>query len=334
MTLEPDSSTVRRTATLSAVVFLTLAAATGLVAYNFREKGGSRVVTITDTTAGAIDSTSGSTDTTSVSSTDVAETTASSSDSYVSDSTIVAADSTVSDSSIAADGTLATATTRPSRVGTIGCPAIDGSATRVASFDAPPGQCIDTKASYSAVIQTSEGSITISLDQRNAPKTVNNFVYLARYHFFDGLDFHRVIPGFVIQGGDPEGNGQGGPGYEFADELPDRAGYPVGSVAMANSGANTNGSQFFIVSGDLGLALPGQYTAFAKVTKGLAVVAAIDKLGKQPAPDGTEYPPTRAVTITGITIKAVGEKAARIPGLSANTTVAATDSATADTTAA
>ena len=329
MTLEPDSSTVRRTATLSAVVFLTLAAATGLVAYNFREKGAPRIVTITDTSAVADpDTTLDTLDT--IDTVDTAAATAS--DTTASDSTLIA-DSTVPDSSIVADSTLATATTRHPRVGTIGCPAIDGSATRVASFDAPPGQCIDTKASYSAVIQTSEGSITISLDQRNAPKTVNNFVYLARYHFFDGLDFHRVIPGFVIQGGDPEGNGQGGPGYEFADELPDRAGYPVGSVAMANSGANTNGSQFFIVSGDLGLALPGQYTLFGKVTKGLAVVAAIDKLGKQPAPDGTEYPPTRAITITDITIKAVGEKTARIPGLNVNTTVAATDSV-ADTTTA
>ena len=326
MTLEPDSSTVRRTATLSAVVFLTVVAATGLVAYNFRGKAAPRVVTITDTTAIAD---AGTADTT----LDTVDTTAApSSDTTTSDSTLTA-DSTVSDSLIAADSTLATATTLRPRVGTIGCPAFDGSATRVASFDAPPVQCIDTKATYSAVIQTSEGSITISLDQRTAPKTVNNFVYLARYHFFDGLDFHRVIPGFVIQGGDPEGNGQGGPGYEFADELPDRAGYPVGSVAMANSGANTNGSQFFIVSGDLGLALPGQYTLFGKVTKGLAVVAAIDKLGKQPAPDGTEYPPTRAITITDITIKAVGEKTARIPGLNVNTTVAATDSV-ADTTTA
>ena len=344
MTQDIDpSSPVRRTAMLSAVVFLAIAVATALVAYNFRDKDPrNRVLAVADSTVAGSDRTGGG-----ASSTDTAtnDTTADTSAAAASSDTTASADtsdSTTVSSSTAADTTgLSTGdttgavpTTRQARVGTIACPALDGSSPRVAAFDAAPPQCIDSLATYSAVIESSEGTMTISLDQRKAPKTANNFVYLARYHFYDGLNFHRVIPGFVVQGGDPEGNGQGGPGYEFADELPDRAGYPVGAMAMANSGPNTNGSQFFIVSGDLGLALPGQYTLFGKVTKGLPVVTAIDNLGKQPAPDGTEYPPSRAVTITSITIKAVGEKASRIPGLSASTTTTTTTTSSADTTAA
>ena len=101
----------------------------------------------------------------------------------------------------------------------------------------------------------------IRLDPRRAPRTVNNFVFLAREGFYDGLTFHRVVRGFVIQGGDPEGDGRGGPGYTFADELPDD-GYPPGSVAMANAGPGTNGSQFFIVTGDASV-LPNYYPASA-----------------------------------------------------------------------
>ena len=342
MTQDIDrSSPVRRTAMLSAVVFLAIAAATALVAYNFRDKNPrDRVLAVADSTLAGAETTGVTAGTTDATATDTTATSDTGASSNPSDSTAISDRTAVSSSAAAdttgpgaADTTGAVPTTRQARVGTIACPALDGSSPRVAAFDAAPPQCIDSKATYSAVIESSEGTMTISLDQRKAPKTANNFVYLARYHFYDGLNFHRVIPGFVIQGGDPEGNGQGGPGYEFADELPDRAGYPVGAVAMANSGPNTNGSQFFIVSGDLGLALPGQYTLFGKVTKGLAVVTAIDSLGKQPAPDGTEYPPSRAVTITSITIKAVGEKASRIPGLSATSTTATTNSST-DTTAA
>ena len=341
MTQDIDrSSPVRRTALLSAVVFLAIAAATALVAYNFRDKNPRhRVLAVADSTVAGADTTGVTADTSDAAANDTTATSDTGASSNPSDSTAISDTTTVSFSATAdttgagaAETTGAVPTTRRARVGTIGCPELDGSSPKVASFDAAPPQCIDSLAAYSAVIESSEGTMTISLDQRKAPKTANNFVYLARYHFYDGLNFHRVIPGFVIQGGDPEGNGQGGPGYEFADELPGRAGYPVGAVAMANSGPNTNGSQFFIVSGDLGLALPGQYTLFGKVTKGLATVTAIDSLGKQPAPDGTEYPPSRAVTITSITIKAVGEKASRIPALSATTTTPASSSA--DTTAA
>ena len=108
---------------------------------------------------------------------------------------------------------------------------------------------------------TSKGTMTIALDPLAAPRTVNSFVFLARYHYFDGIVFHRVIPGFVLQGGDPTGTGTGGPGYKFADELPAPGRYELGSLAMANAGPNTNGSQFFVISGPDGMRLPAQLLA-------------------------------------------------------------------------
>src|SRR5580658_4947179 len=108
---------------------------------------------------------------------------------------------------------------------------------------------IDLSKRHSAEIVTSKGTMVVALDAIAAPKTVNNFVFQARYHYFDGVGFHRVIPGFVLQGGDPDGNGRGGPGYRFEDELPKKGRYQLGSLAMANAGPNTNGSQFFIISG-------------------------------------------------------------------------------------
>ena len=107
----------------------------------------------------------------------------------------------------------------------------------------------------------------IALDAAGAPKTVNNFVFLARWHYYDGIVFHRIIPGFMCQGGDPEGSGRGGPGYRFDDELPAPGRYEIGSLAMANAGPNTNGSQFFIVSGPDGCSLPPSYSLFGKVVR-------------------------------------------------------------------
>jgi cyclophilin family peptidyl-prolyl cis-trans isomerase len=127
-------------------------------------------------------------------------------------------------------------------------------------------------------------------------------VVLSRYKFYDGIAFHRVMPGFVIQGGDPEQTGRGGPGYRFEDELP-KAGppyYKLGSLAMANSGANTNGSQFFIVTGDTGTSLPPQYSLFGQVTEGLDVVEAIEATGIPGTQDGK---PSEVVKINSITIK-------------------------------
>jgi cyclophilin family peptidyl-prolyl cis-trans isomerase len=143
------------------------------------------------------------------------------------------------------------------------------------SYDSPPSIVIDPAKDYSATIETSKGSITVDLFAERATKTVNNFVFLAREGFYDGVIFHRVIEQFMIQGGDPTGTGTGGPGYRFEDELEAARehGYPRGTLAMANAGPNTNGSQFFIVHRDAGL--PPQYSVFGEVTEGIDVVDAI-----------------------------------------------------------
>src|SRR5664280_1322601 len=135
-------------------------------------------------------------------------------------------------------------------------PAADGSSPKTQRFDGPPPMVIDPAKRYTAEVVTSKGALTVALDPIAAPGTVNNFVFLARWHYYDGIVFHRIIPGFMLQGGDPEGSGRGGPGYKFADELPAPGRYEIGSLAMANAGPNTNGSQFFIVSGPDGTALP------------------------------------------------------------------------------
>ena len=159
------------------------------------------------------------------------------------------------------------------------CPAADGSSPQKRRFDGPPPMCIDPEKRYTAEMVTTKGTLVIALDPIAAPRTVNNFVVLARYHYFDGIFFHRVIPGFMLQGGDPEGSGRGGPGYRFEDELPKPGRYEIGSLAMANAGPNTNGSQFFVISGPSGVSLPPQYSLFGKVVKGLDVVADIDAIG-------------------------------------------------------
>ncbi|HEV2360269.1 MAG TPA: peptidylprolyl isomerase [Acidimicrobiales bacterium] len=161
------------------------------------------------------------------------------------------------------------------------CPPADGSAPKTQRFDAPPPMCIDLSKRYTAEMVTTKGSMTIALDAIGAPRTVNNFVFLARYHYYEGIFFHRVIPGFVLQGGDPQGTGVGGPGYRFEDELPAGGRYEIGSLAMANAGPDTNGSQFFVISGPDGVRLPPLYSLFGKVVVGLDTVAAIDKLGSK-----------------------------------------------------
>jgi peptidylprolyl isomerase len=159
------------------------------------------------------------------------------------------------------------------------CPAADGSSPRTQRFDAPPSFCLTDGASYEALMETSEGSMRFELFAASAPTTVNNFVFLARYHYFDGIGFHRIIPGFVVQGGDPTGSGAGGPGYRFRDELPAAGAYRVGSLAMANAGPNTNGSQFFIVSGPSGEQLPPSYSLFGQLIEGEDTLARLDALG-------------------------------------------------------
>ena len=198
-------------------------------------------------------------------------------------------------------------TTTVTPKGSAACPAVDGSSVRTTTFDGPPQLCIDAAATYTATVQTTKGTLTIKLDPASAPKTVNNFVFLARYHFYDGLTFHRVVPDFIIQGGDPEGTGNGGPGYVFPDELPPPGSYEVGSVAMANGEPNKNGSQFFIIVGNVGVeAVPPNYSLFGKVSKGQDVLRAIQRVGVKGA-DGAEAPPKVKVIIEKITIKATGE---------------------------
>lgn len=141
----------------------------------------------------------------------------------------------------------------------------------------PPAMQIDVNKNYAATIETNRGAITLDLFTKDAPTTVNNFVFLARDGFYDGTVFHRVIDNFMVQGGDPTGTGRGGPGYRFADEVknnPNR--HKVGSLSMANAGPNTNGSQFFIthVATDW---LDGAHTVFGQVREGQDVVDSIQQ---------------------------------------------------------
>jgi len=143
-------------------------------------------------------------------------------------------------------------------------------------YDAPPEMKIDVNKKYTATIDTDKGKVEIELFPKEAPKTVNNFVFLAREGFYDGLIFHRVIPKFMIQGGDPTGSGAGGPGYKFENENKDsQRAFKAGTVAMANAGPNTNGSQFFINDGDSPWLKPNAYTIFGQATAGIDVVHAI-----------------------------------------------------------
>jgi peptidylprolyl isomerase len=168
-------------------------------------------------------------------------------------------------------------------------PPLDGSAAKTQRFSAPPELGIDPTKRYTATIDTSLGELVVALDAGAAPQTVNNFVFLALHHYYDGVIFHRIINGFMCQGGDPTGTGRGGPGYRFADELPKPGQYQIGSVAMANAGPNTNGSQFFMISGNDGVRLPPQYSLFGQIVKGLDVLDQMQRVktgsGDKPVDD-------------------------------------------------
>lgn len=162
-------------------------------------------------------------------------------------------------------------------------------------YSTQPELTIDLNKSYTAQLDTNHGPITIALNPGRAPQTVNNFVFLARESYFDDVIFHRVVPGFVIQGGDPTGTGRGGPGYKFRDEIEGSGSYKRGTVAMANAGPNTNGSQFFICLANAGL--PHAYTIFGEVTAGMEGVDAIGALttkSEKPLEDAV----IRSVTIS------------------------------------
>lgn len=168
------------------------------------------------------------------------------------------------------------------------------------TYSQPPELVLDEGTDYRATIETSCGTIEIDLYEDRSPGTVNNFVFLAREGFYEGLTFHRVIPGFVIQGGDPSGDGTGGPGYQFEDELElaEEQGYPTGTLAMANSGPDTQGSQFFIVLEGGGAVLEPLYSIFGQVTSGMDVAERIAQLPR----DATDRPESTAY-IEDVTIE-------------------------------
>lgn len=163
-------------------------------------------------------------------------------------------------------------------------------------YPAPPELTVDLSKTYSALVKTTHGDIHLELDVERSPQAVNNFVFLAREGFYDDIIFHRVIEDFMIQGGDPTGTGTGGPGYKFRDEIEGHGNYSRGTVAMANAGPNTNGSQFFIMHKDMGL--PHAYTIFGRVTDGLDIVDSI-------AGSDTDHSdrPKADVTINTVTIE-------------------------------
>ena len=165
-------------------------------------------------------------------------------------------------------------------------------------YSSAPDLAIELDGTYTATLHTTLGDITVGFHPAEAPLAVNNFLFLAGQGFYDKVIFHRVISGFMIQGGDPTGSGRGGPGYKFRDELDGPAKYTRGTVAMANAGPNTNGSQFFIMHRDY--SLPHNYTIFGKVTAGMEVVDAIATLPTA-AQDRPQTPPAiTKITVTGV----------------------------------
>jgi cyclophilin family peptidyl-prolyl cis-trans isomerase len=177
-------------------------------------------------------------------------------------------------------------------------PALDGSAPKTQKFPEAPEMGIDPSKRYTATMDTTLGTIVIALDAINAPIAVNNFVYLAGYHYYEGVIFHRIIQGFMCQGGDPTGTGTGNPGYNIECEWPNKQRYQLGSVAMARTPQrNSGGSQFFIVSGPSGIGLTNDYTMFGQVVKGLDVVEAM-----QNVPTGRGDRPIEDVVINSVTI--------------------------------
>ena len=193
-------------------------------------------------------------------------------------------------------------TTRPNTT-----PPPSVTASPVKQWSQPPAMQIDTSKKYTATVETSLGSFKIELLPQESPKTVNNFVFLSREGFYNGIVFHRIIKDFMIQTGDPKGNGTGGPGYKFADELPPKHKYDPGIVAMANSGPNTNGSQFFICTGPGAHGLDNSpynnYTQFGRVIEGMDVVQNIASVKTVLGSGGEMSKPVDPPVIKSITIE-------------------------------
>jgi len=165
-----------------------------------------------------------------------------------------------------------------------------------------PTVVIDQNKSYTAILHTEAGDIEVALNAKETPITVNNFVWLSQKGFYDGTIFHRVMKGFMIQGGDPKGDGTGGPGYQFKDEA-FTGEYARGTIAMANAGPNTNGSQFFIMHANY--PLPKNYVIFGHVIKGLE---AVDKIAEAPVTTGPSGEPSKPVTPVKVTSVEIIEK--------------------------
>jgi cyclophilin family peptidyl-prolyl cis-trans isomerase len=182
-----------------------------------------------------------------------------------------------------------------------GCPKNPATALTKTKWSSAPAKAIDPTKTYTATVKTDVGTFVIALDAKDAPQTVNNFVFLAQHRFFDCVIFHRVIPKFVDQTGDPTGTGSGGPGYTIPDEYPAKASnpadqYPLGSVAMANTGQpHTGGSQWFIVAGTEGESLTATYSLFGHVSSGMSVV---EKINAQGSASGTPDVTHRMLKVT------------------------------------
>lgn len=162
-------------------------------------------------------------------------------------------------------------------------------------WSSPPEMKIDPEKKYTATIETEKGKLVLELFAKDVPNTVNNFVFLAREGYYDGTTFHRVIPGFMVQGGDPTGTGMGGPGYRFADEFSPKHSHEPGTLSMANAGSNTNGSQFFITY-EATPHLDGKHAVFGKLIEGMDVLLSISP--RDPATAATEGTKLVKVTIT------------------------------------
>ena len=177
-----------------------------------------------------------------------------------------------------------------------------GAKPNAKTYSAPPAMSIDPNKQYTALIKTSLGEMTAELYPKDAPNTVNNFVFLSREGFYNGLIFHRIIKEFMVQTGDPRGNGTGDAGYKFADELKGPQTYTKGTLAMANAGPNTQGSQFFICHGPRAETLQKNYSIFGKVTAGLDVLDKIAGVQVRSSPSGEPSQPVDPPKIDTIQI--------------------------------
>lgn len=194
-----------------------------------------------------------------------------------------------------------TPATTPATTAPAGCKAVRAPAPKGVQHLSKPAATLDPKKTYTVRMQTSCGEIDIALDVKRAPRTSASFAYLVGRGFYDGLSFHRVAAGFVIQGGDPNGDGSGGPGYQVVEKPPAHVSYTPGTVAMAKTGSDpdgTSGSQFFIITGTQS-SLPPQYALLGKVTGGQSAVSAIAQIPTNPPQDGM---PTSPVVITKATL--------------------------------